>query len=358
MPEMTMRSRMLAVVHGRENDRVPFAQYAGPAPVEEAWELVGRENLGLMIWTGVHRHDTPNCRFEHEEVEIDGRRGRRTTLHTPEGTLREERLYQPDLGVLAAKEHFVKEPEDYGVLLAYLRDIETHVDLSRYREAEERLGDDGIPHTAVDRTPFQQLWIQWVCLEDLCLHLADAPELVEEVFAVMGEVQHRTFEAVVEAARRVRLSHVVFPDNITAPVIGPKYFRRLCVSAYNELADMLADAGGDVKLFSHTDGDLKPLWAAIGESKLAGLDSLSPPPDNDTSVAAAAEMWPRMRLWVNFPSSVHLARPEVIYRTARDILDQAGHTGRLQIQISENVPPGRWKVSYPQIVRAIEDFGR
>ena len=188
--------------------------------------------------------------------------------------------------------------------------------------------------------------------------MADAAEVMEEVFAVLCEVQHRTFEAVVKAARRVRLSHVVFPDNVTAPVIGPTYFRRFCVSAYDELADMLADAGLDVKVFSHTDGGLKPLWAAIGDSKLAGLDSLSPPPDNDTSVGAAAEMWPQMRLWVNFPSSVHLARPDVIYETARAILDQAGQTGRLQIQISENVPPGRWKVSYPQIVRAIADIAR
>ena len=68
-------------------------------------------------------------------------------------------------------------------------------------------------------------------------------------------------------------------------------------------------------------------------------------------------MWPQMRLWVNFPSSVHLARPERIYDTAAEILRQGGHTGRLQIQISENIPAGRWRVSYPQIVRAIRDFG-
>ena len=39
-------------------------------------------------------------------------------------------------------------------------------------------------------------------------------------------------------------------------------------------------------------------------------------------------------------------------------LQQAGHTGRLQIQISENVPPGGWRKSYPEIVRAIRDFGK
>ena len=69
-------------------------------------------------------------------------------------------------------------------------------------------------------------------------------------------------------------------------------------------------------------------------------------------------MWPEMRLYVNFPSSVHLKSPEAIYQRVRELLDEAGHTGRLQIQISENVPPGVWRKSYPQIVKAIHDFGK
>ena len=64
-----------------------------------------------------------------------------------------------------------------------------------------------------------------------------------------------------------------------------------------------------------------------------------------------------MTLWVNYPSSVHLASPEAVYERAAEILQGAGHTRRLQIQISENVPPGMWRRSYPEIVRAIRDFG-
>jgi hypothetical protein len=104
------------------------------------------------------------------------------------------------------------------------------------------------------------------------------------------------------------------------------------------------------------DGDLKPLWDAIGESPVRLIDSFSPAPENDTSIADAIRMWPEMRLCPNFPSSIHLAEPEVIYETTMELLEQGGRTGRLQIQISENMPPGAWKKSYPQIVRAIHDF--
>jgi hypothetical protein len=61
---------------------------------------------------------------------------------------------------------------------------------------------------------------------------------------------------------------------------------------------------------------------------------------------------------VNFPSSVHLWEPEQIYSHAMAMLRQAGHTGRMQIQISENVPPGVWQKSFPVIVEAVRDFGK
>ncbi len=95
MPDMTMRQRMLALIQGRYHDRVPFVQYASQAPRDEAWALVGRDNLGLLQWTRVHALDHPNCRFETQEIQAGERKGFRRTLHTPEGELFEERLYEP-----------------------------------------------------------------------------------------------------------------------------------------------------------------------------------------------------------------------------------------------------------------------
>jgi len=359
MAEMTMRERMLAVVEGRDHDRAPFVQYTGiVSSNEEAWAMVGRSNMGLLQWCSAHAVETPNCHTESVEFERDGARGVRSTLHTPAGTLTEEALIQPTYGARAIREHYVKEPDDYRVLLAHLRDMTVRENFDGVRAAIADLGDDGLPHLAVARTPYQQLWVQWVGIEDLCLHLVDCPERTDEVIAAMTDVQRRIFEIACAATRELPIPYVDVPDNITAPVIGETYFRRYCVPAYDELADMLAETGRDVPVFVHMDGDLKPLWDAIGESKVRGIDSLSPPPDNDTGIAEAAAIWPDMRLCPNFPSSVHLAEPEAIYRQAMKILDEGGRTGRLQIQISENVPPGLWKKSYPQIVRAIEDFGR
>jgi len=359
MKRMTMRERMLAVVRLEEHDRVPFVQYSGLAgPDDEIWAVIGRENMGLLAWTGVHRIETPNCRVVREEIERDGRPGFRNTLETPEGRLFEERLIEPAYGTSAAACHYVKEPEDYKVLMAYFRDCVVVKDLEGFYSTVRNMGDDGLPHVAVTRTPYQQLWVQWVCLEDLCVHLALEPEIMEEVIALMFDIQRRIFVVACEAvAEGAPIPYVDVPDNITAPAIGETYFRKYCVRSYNELGAMLEETGKDVPIYVHTDGDLKALWGVIGDSAVRGLDSFSPQPDNDTRVADAVANWPEMRIGVNFPSSVHLAEPEEIYRQAQAILSEGGHTGRLQIQISENVPRDVWRKSFPAIVRAIQEFG-
>jgi hypothetical protein len=359
MKTMTMRERILALVQGREHDRVPFVQYShiSFARDDEVWARIGRENMGILRWVNVHRFETPHCRFESEDVVREGRKTLRRTLVTPAGRLTEERLYEPVYGTTGPATHFIRQPEDYRVLLAYLRDIHVVMDLTPLRQNLDELGDDGLPHTYTLRTPYQQLWIEWVDIRDLAVHLVECPDLMDEVITAMTSVQRRVHEVVCQAVLEAPIPYVVVGDNITAPMIGPEYFRRYCVPAYDELAGMLDATGRDVPVFVHMDGNLKPLWEAIGQSRVRGLDSLSPPPDNDTSVADVVARWPEMRVWINFPSSVHLAPPETIYRHAMRILQEGGHTGRLQIQISENVPPGVWQTSYPQIVRAIADFG-
>ncbi len=350
---MTMRDRMLAVVRGEEHDRVPFVQYSGNgAPDDEAWALLCRDNMGILRWQSIHWWDYPSCRITSEEAVFDGRPGVRNTMHTPAGDLVEERVYQPTYGVQGYRTHFVKEPRDYDVLLSYLKDAVLHDQLDEIDRYNAQMGDDGFCHVSVDRTPYQQLWIQWVSLLDLGLHLVDAPDILEEVIAVMARNQRRVYQLVPKA----KIPYIVIPDNITAPPIGERYFRKYCLPLYRELVDIAGECG--MPVYAHLDGDLKPLWKAIGESGIRGIDSFSPPPDNDTSPAEAVTIWPEMRLGVNFPSSVHLREPDAIYRQAMEILSEAGHTGRLQMQISENVPPGVWRTSYPEIVRAIRDFGK
>jgi hypothetical protein len=348
---MTMRERMLAVIQGHEHDRVPFAMYEIMFPPQQAFDLLGHGRIGIIRFCSIHRSEHPHCCFESNFFMDGPTKCQRTILHTPKGDIEEIRVFEPQFDSSTARKHFIETPRDYEVLWSYLEDSVILDNYDRYYQDCAELGEDGFPKAEVERTPWQQLWIEWVGLGALPLHEADWPDHVEHTIELLQRRARQTFEI----AYRSPAPFIVIVDNITAPAIGPARFQQYCVPLYDELAGMLAERGAP--LLVHMDGLLKPLWPDITRSLVGGLDSFTPTPDCDTTVAEAVTLWPDKRLWINFPSSVHLENPARIRATAEEILAAAGHSGRLQIQVSENVPLNVWRTSFPIIAEAIEAFG-
>ncbi|MEI8189513.1 MAG: hypothetical protein WCI75_07325, partial [candidate division NC10 bacterium] len=57
-------------------------------------------------------------------------------------------------------------------------------------------GDDGFPKAEVERTPYQQLWIEWVGLDDLGYHFADCPDRVHHTIELLRQRARKIFEIV------------------------------------------------------------------------------------------------------------------------------------------------------------------
>jgi hypothetical protein len=77
----------------------------------------------------------------------------------------------------------------------------------------------------------------------------------------------------------------------------------------------------------------------------------------DLDVPDMLAAWPRMRVALNFPSSVHLRPVAEIRERARALLAAGAASGRLQLQISENMPPGVWRTNVPLLIEAVERWG-
>ncbi len=349
MKPMTNRDRLAAILQRREIDRVPVIMYDDMLPLDEVRACFG-DKIGRLRWSAVHKVVTPHCRTETQEYWVNGARWERTVLYTPKGSLTQERIFEPVYNSGSYRKHYVVKPEDYEILWAYLEDGVVLEDYDRYYADQAILGDDGLPLPAVERSPYQQLWVEWVGLDRLSFHFADCPDRVEKTIEMLKARERSIFEIVARSPAKL----IDFPDNITAPTIGLKRFQQYCVPLYNELAERLVEQG--MPVFVHMDGNLKPLWEAIAQSKVGGIDSLSPTPDNDTPVAEAIRMWPEKRLFINFPSSVHLRTYEEVRAEAENILNAGGRTGRLEIQFSENVPFGVWRTSFRAILDAVEAF--
>jgi hypothetical protein len=355
---MTPKERMIGLIKGREIDRLPFVQYHNMnARNEEIWKQVGRDRMGVLEWVSAYRIETPNCRIVHKELQEGNLHGWQDTIITPQGHLVQKRFFVPQLnGPTGFAAHYIKEIADYQILLSYLKDFQIVEDLNPIQQCHKKMGNAGLPHVSLPRTPFQALWVEWVSVEDLIMHLYYAPELLHDVMILLGEILIEALKVTAGAVGKSEFYHVTMGDNIHAPLIGKELFRKWCVPYYNQISDILGEEG--IPFFVHMDGDLKPLWPDIDNCRHRGFDSLSPPPDNDTGVGEALSRWSEKMVWANFPSSVHLENKKTIYDKAIQLLEEGGHSRRFWIQISEDVPPGLWRKSFPPIIQAIEDFGK
>lgn len=349
--KMTMRERMLAVVKGQEQDQIPFAMYEIMFSPQEAFDLLGHGNIGIIRFSPIYRFTYPNCRFVREDYYEGEQKFCRNILITPKGNLEEIRVFEPVYDSSTVRKHFITQSSDYEKFWSYLDDCIAHDNYDHYLQDCADLGEDGLAKAEVERSPWQQLWIEWVGLEGLSMHMVDYPEQVEETIQRLNDRARKTFEI----AYRSPAPFIDIPDNITAPAIGVKRFQKYVQPIYDELGGMLAERGAP--LFIHMDGFLRPLRQVIAESKVGGMDSFTPTPDCDMTIAEAVASWLNKILWVNFPSSVFLQSEEKIREKMEEILNCAGHSGKLQIQISENIPLDRWRTCFPILIEEIERFG-
>jgi hypothetical protein len=162
MEKMTMRERMLAVVQGREHDRVPFAIYEILLPIREVFDLLGHGNIGVIRFCSIYRAEHPNCHFESEIFFQGETKWQRNILHTPKGELTELRVFEPAYDSSTAHKHYIETREDYERLWSYLEDTLILDNYAQYHRDCAVLGEDGIPKPEIERTPWQQLWIEWV----------------------------------------------------------------------------------------------------------------------------------------------------------------------------------------------------
>ena len=111
------------------------------------------------------------------------------------------------------------------------------------------------------------------------------------------------------------------------------------------------------KLGCHLDAN-NAFWAkAVEESRLEVIEAFTPAPDTDMSLAQARAAWPKKILWINYPSSLHLASAERIKEETHKLIASIAPARGLIVGITENVPEECWRTSLLAIAEALKEIG-
>jgi len=345
---VTPRERVLAVLRCESVDKVPFTIYEYKIPQcaverrlrEEGMCIVNRKIPVVLT-------ETPNCTTEAYHYVDKGRPRVRTVIHTPVGEV--WALSEPADFTSWTLVRLFKRPEDYKVLRFMIQDERYEPNYAAYVEAERWMGDDVILRGGVGSAPLHEIMIHWMGVETFAVEWAERRDEILALERVMRNKRRERYPLLADSP----ITHANYGGNEVPEVMGVERYEQFCLPLYQECAEFFRAKGK--LLGSHMDGNNRPWAHLLARSKLDYIEAFTPAPDTDMSVADALKAWPDKVLWINFPSSVHLASIDQIKQTTRQILDEAAGTNRLIIGITEDIPPDRWQQNMLAISEVINE---
>jgi hypothetical protein len=348
MGSMTPRQRVLAVLRGERPDRVPFTVYECMIPQCAVERRLRSEGLCIVNRRyRVYAEETPRCERRTIRYSEGGRDLVRTVIRTPVGEV--SSVGEPADFTTWTREWFFKGPEDYAPLLYLIEDCVYRPDHAPYLEAERWLGEDVILRGAVGSNPLHHIMLHWMGIETFAVEWAERRDEVLKLEAAWRRKQEQVYPLLAGSP----ITHANYGGNEVPEVMGKERYRDFVLPLLQQAAEALHAKGK--LLGSHLDGNNRPWADLVAQSGLDYVEAFTPAPDTDMTLAEALDAWPDKVLWINFPSSLHLASLERIKQAAREFVELGRQTGRVIIGITEDMPPDRWQQNLLAISEVINE---
>jgi hypothetical protein len=292
--QMTSRERLLAALAGDEVDRIPWSPFLAyvwgsfPKAIQEAgmnafYELIGADALHRGACCPVQEHlpDTVSVEVIQEAT------GHRRIYTTPVGTL-EEHYQASEIGETAFLiGHPLKTEEDFKVF-CWIEEQKTYsYDAAAVEHHLAGAGDSVtmamlLPH---GKSAFQLLVENHVGTEELVYALADFPDTVE---MLLGLMQANNLKAAALATEAPFKHWITWEDSSTTNY-SPTMYEKYIGAEIRQWCDILRQAD-DKKYHQHACGTLKGILKMMVDQGIAGVESISPQPTGDISIADARKL--------------------------------------------------------------------
>ena len=243
-----------------------------------------------------------------------------TTVHTPKGDL-VSRFRRTEI-TGATIEYYFKEPSDIEKLLSIPYEP-PDFDLSGYRKWQDRIGDEGL--VLIGIVNGVAVPASWFSPEGFCLAWADAPDLVENLTAVMTE---RVIAYVERLCREGVAGFRIVGGEYASVQLGPEGFKRLCIPYDRELVRVIHKYGAIAHYHNH--GPAMRYLEYFAEIGMDSLDPLEAPPWGDADLAEARRRLGNRVAFVGNLDDMEIVDKlptEEVLAIARERLESAGDRG-------------------------------
>ncbi len=282
------------VVFGRSGGRIIWQprilcwytdkQFAGeglPAPyagleMPAIYRLLGCSDR-LYNWYNpcFRRREDPAVKVEQEALnETDTR----ITIHTPAGDQVAVHRRTPNSWHHLTLKREVESEAELKVATWREEHATWEWDQQAFDRAQREVGDLGAPTMFMPRMNVQSLYIEKMGVEGGVFALYDWPDTTEAFFAALEACHDRLIEVINHSPVQI----INFGENVHSGTLSLPLFLKYHLPACQRRCERLHAAGKFV--YSHWDGDCKPLLPYARETGLDGIEAITPWPQGDVSI--------------------------------------------------------------------------
>jgi len=343
---MDIRERLEAFWVGERPDQIPYTIYQNEwrhTADDPAWLPMFEAGLGVTWYMQPFEVETWDVELLHDEITENGRTLSREIRRTPVGDISATWLDGWH------SKYFLETAEDYRVMTALVESSAITQQIEAYVAQEATLPPYAIVIPFMGRSPLQTILVDYAGLENFGWHLFEYEEEVRTLYAALLDKLRRIVEIVARTPGR----YVSNLENFTAETLGLRRYKEFLMPVYEELFPILHDAGKIVG--SHYDGRTASCKELIAQTPIDLIESLTPPPEGDLTLAEARKVWPDKLFWSNINVALYELPPEELKRVVLDRVEQAAPDGAgLAFEISEQYPDN-WRESVSVVLEVLKE---
>jgi len=344
---MNFRESMEAFWSGDCPNRIPYSIYDWEwrhTADDPRWQALFDLGMGISWHFPTFERLTPGVEVVEESCREDSHTIVRRTLKTDFGS-----IYETYVDGWQRK-FLLETPEDYAVMTRIVQQSDVRPAYEQFIEQEAALGPHGVALIDMGRTPNQTILVDYVGLANFALHLFDFQAEMEGLYEALLTRFRRLTDIVAEGPGR----YVCVLENFTADTLGPRRYAQLLLPVYDECFPILRSAGKIVGV--HYDGHLASCQDVIARAPIDLIESLTPPPEGDLTLAEARRAWPEMLFWSNINIASYALPPDELRTLIAERAAQGAPDGsKLAFEVSEQIP-ANWTDSLRVVLETLHDI--
>ena len=342
---MTSKERILAALHGKPADHVPFSPFLAyvweyfPQDIRDKGPLAFHHRIGAdPLWRGAPCSVKTVMPPEIEYRNTEGNGKTEVMIVTPVGALRQAWVRSESGNTSFLVEHPLKTEKDYKVQLWIEENTKMVYDPV---PAENHLAGDGREGLSLGmliprgKSAFQSLVEHYAGTEELVFALADFPGTVEALWRTMVE---KDLEAVRLASQSPYTHFITWEDSSTQNY-SPTQYDAYIGSEIGEWCRILSARGKHY--VQHACGHVAALVSRMRAHGAFAVESISPPPTGNMTIRdARSAIGSGMGIIGGIEPTTFLNLPEVqLDPYVRSVIQDAAG-GPFVLANSDSCPPG------------------